>query len=83
MITAALGGQLDAVPFAPDPVFGVLVPSSCPGVPSQVLAPRSTWADPTAYDPQASLLAGLFRKNFQQYDGVTAAMGDSGPIART
>ena len=83
MITAALGGKLDEVPFVPDPVFGVLVPLGCPGVPSEVLAPRGTWPDPAAYDAQASLLADLFRKNFQQFDGVTAAIRDSGPIART
>ena len=81
-ITAALAGKLDEVPFVPDPVFGVLVPLSCPGVPSEVLAPRGTWPDPAAYDAQASLLAGLFRKNFQQFDGVTAAVRDSGPTAR-
>ena len=57
-ITAALAGKLDEVPFVPDPVFGVLVPLSCPGVPSEVLAPRGTWPDPAAYDAQASLLAG-------------------------
>jgi len=82
MITAALAGKLDEVPFVPDPVFGVLVPLSCPGVPSEVLAPRGTWPDPAAYDAQASLLADLFRKNFQQFDGVTAAVRDSGPTAR-
>jgi phosphoenolpyruvate carboxykinase (ATP) len=68
MINAALGGKLDAVPFAPDPVFGVLVPASCPGVPSEVLAPRSTWADPKAYDPQARRLARMFVENFAQFE---------------
>ena len=78
MINAALGGKLDGVAFAPDPVFGVLVPSSCPGVPSEVLAPRSTWADPKAYDPQARKLAHMFVENFAQFgaevsDAVKAA----------
>jgi phosphoenolpyruvate carboxykinase (ATP) len=69
MITAALTGKLEAVPFVPDPVFGVLVPQSCPGVPGEVLTPRGTWPDPAAYDAQASRLAELFRKNFQQFEG--------------
>jgi len=78
MINAALGGKLDGVPFAPDPVFGVLVPSSCPGVPSEVLTPRSRWADPKAYDPQARKLARMFVENFAQLgtqvsDAVRAA----------
>jgi phosphoenolpyruvate carboxykinase (ATP) len=83
MINAALAGTLEAVPFVPDPVFGVLVPQSCPGVPGEVLTPRSTWPDPAAYDAQASRLAELFRKNFQQFEGVPAAVRDSGPAART
>ena len=66
MINAALGGKLEGVAFVPDPVFGVLIPSSCPGVPSEVLAPRSTWADPKAYDPQARKLARMFVENFAQ-----------------
>jgi phosphoenolpyruvate carboxykinase (ATP) len=67
MINAALGGKLEGVAFVPDPVFGVLVPSSCPGVPSEVLTPRSTWADPKAYDPQARKLARMFVENFAQF----------------
>src|SRR5262249_31565859 len=39
MLRAALAGQLAGVPFAPDPLFGVLVPQSCPGVPADVLRP--------------------------------------------
>ncbi|HSB79687.1 MAG TPA: phosphoenolpyruvate carboxykinase (ATP), partial [Candidatus Methylomirabilis sp.] len=78
MINAALEGKLDGVPFAPDPVFGVLVPSSCPGVPGEVLTPRSTWADPKAYDTQARKLARMFVENFTQFgsevsDAVKAA----------
>nr|HPM40879.1 phosphoenolpyruvate carboxykinase (ATP) [bacterium] len=53
--------------FTPDPVFGVLVPDSCPGVPPEVLSPRRTWKDPAAYDRKAAELAERFRKNFSQY----------------
>jgi phosphoenolpyruvate carboxykinase (ATP) len=35
MITAALGGRLDNVNFDQQPVFGLLIPLSCPGVPSE------------------------------------------------
>ncbi len=67
MVNAALGGLLAGVPFAPDPVFGVLVPQSCPGVPAELLQPRGTWKDPAEYDRQVRRLAGLFAKNFEKY----------------
>ncbi len=67
MINAALSGRLHDVVFEPDPVFGVLVPTTCPGVPSEVLQPRNTWEDKAAYDQQARKLAAMFVKNFETY----------------
>jgi phosphoenolpyruvate carboxykinase (ATP) len=67
LLAAALEGSLDGVGTRPDPIFNVLVPESCPGVPSDVLSPRNTWRDGDAYDRKARHLAGLFRKNFEQY----------------
>jgi phosphoenolpyruvate carboxykinase (ATP) len=61
------------VAFAPDPIFGILVPTVCPGVPSKLLRPRDTWADPAEYDRQARMLAELFRRNFKEYE---ADVGD-------
>ena len=72
MITAALEGKLDAVEFEANPIFGMLVPVSCPGVPSEILNPRSTWADKAAYDATAKTLAGKFIKNFEKYAGGVA-----------
>jgi phosphoenolpyruvate carboxykinase (ATP) len=67
IVTAALSGQLDHVHYVTDPVFGLEVPSKVPGVPSDLLAPRTTWADPVAYDAQAAKLAEMFRKNFAAF----------------
>lgn len=67
MITAALEGKLNEVSFDNDPVFGVAIPSECPGVPTEVLNPRHTWKDKKAYDEKAKYLAGLFIKNFEKY----------------
>jgi phosphoenolpyruvate carboxykinase (ATP) len=80
LVRAALGGELAHVPFAPDPVFGVLVPQTCPGVPPEVLRPRDTWANPAGYDQQARHLAALFRDNFKQYAAqVGEAVRQAGP----
>ncbi|MEO5682987.1 MAG: phosphoenolpyruvate carboxykinase (ATP) [Chitinophagaceae bacterium] len=67
MITAALEGKLDGVDVAAHPVFGMLVPVSCPGVPAEILNPRNTWADKTAYDATAFKLASQFISNFKKY----------------
>lgn len=68
MITAALSGALDDVPYETDPVFNVDVPLSCQEVPSTVLKPRDTWADPAAYDAQAQKLAAMFAENFKAFE---------------
>lgn len=70
MVKAILAGTLAEVPAHPDPVFGVWVPESCPGVPPEILQPRNTWADPGAYDAQAARLARMFQENFRQFDGT-------------
>jgi phosphoenolpyruvate carboxykinase (ATP) len=67
MVEAALGGELDDVPTNRDAVFGLEVPRSIEGVPREILDPRSTWADPTAYDRTAAQLADMFVENFQQF----------------
>jgi phosphoenolpyruvate carboxykinase (ATP) len=80
MVTAALSGQLDHAAYLPDRIFGLDVPTTVPGVPSDLLAPRGTWADPAAYDAQAAKLAEMFRKNFAAYaDQVPADVAAAGP----
>jgi len=64
-----------------EPVFGLEVPRHIPGgVPDDVLDPRHTWSDGAAYDAQAARLAGLFRKNFEQFaERVHGAVREAGP----
>jgi phosphoenolpyruvate carboxykinase (ATP) len=73
MIRAALSGALDGVSFSKDPVFNLEIPASCPAVPSDVLNPRNTWSDPSAYDAQAKKLAMMFRENFKVFEGTVGA----------
>jgi phosphoenolpyruvate carboxykinase (ATP) len=55
-----------------DPIFGLLVPTSCPDVPNEVLNPRNTWKDKSAYDAEAKELAERFKKNFEQFAASAA-----------
>jgi phosphoenolpyruvate carboxykinase (ATP) len=68
LLTAALSGELADVDYRTDPVFGFEVPVSVPGVGPRLLDPRSTWADPEAYDRKARELAAMFRDNFAKFD---------------
>jgi phosphoenolpyruvate carboxykinase (ATP) len=80
MVRAALNGLLDGVPTRTDPIFNVEVPTSVPGVPTDVLDPRATWQDKVAYDAQAHRLARMFAQNFAAYaDGVPPTVRSAGP----
>ena len=67
LITAARSGELDKANYERHPVFGLDLPTSCPGVPSEVLNPRATWADTNAYDERAIELARAFAQNYESY----------------
>ena len=67
LLNAALDGKLEKVRFVKDAIFGFEIPTDAPGVPAQVLNPRETWKDKTAYDEKAHHLARLFIENFKQF----------------
>lgn len=73
MITAALEGKLENVTYDTLPIFDLAIPTSCEGVPSEILNPRGTWADKSKYDETANNLAGQFVKNFEQYASETSS----------
>ncbi|MDG1765259.1 MAG: phosphoenolpyruvate carboxykinase (ATP) [Flavobacteriales bacterium] len=68
MITAALNGELDNVTYTQHEVFGLSMPNECPNVPSDLLHPRNTWKDTSAYDTKANELAQKFNANFKKYE---------------
>jgi len=68
MIHAALNGSLEKSKFEKHPVFNMLMPLNCPGVPETFLNPRNTWKNKEEYDAQAKILAALFVENFKQYE---------------
>ncbi|HUQ94918.1 MAG TPA: phosphoenolpyruvate carboxykinase (ATP) [Bryobacteraceae bacterium] len=79
MVQAAVEGKLSVVPMTPHSVFQVLVPSSCPGVPAELLDARSQWADKGAYDRAAADLSGRFRKNFEKFGTVSKEILSAAP----
>jgi phosphoenolpyruvate carboxykinase (ATP) len=80
MVSAALCGELDAQGSEVDPIFGLSIPRQVRDVPTEVLHPRLTWADKSAYDAQAKKLAGMFVENFRQYaDHATAEVLAAAP----
>ena len=79
LVRAVIDGRLAGGPFRPDPVFGVMVPEACPGVPQDILTPRNTWTDKAGYDRTAKELAARFRANFARFGTATAAVREAGP----
>jgi phosphoenolpyruvate carboxykinase (ATP) len=64
LLAAVLSGELAGVDIREDPIFGFQVPVTAPGVDESLLDPRSTWADPEAYDRKARELAQMFVDDF-------------------
>jgi len=79
MVNAAIAGQLDKVPAEPHPVFKVMVPKSCPGVPAEVLDARGQWKDKAAYDRAAEELSVRFKKNFEKFGQVAEPIMAASP----
>ena len=69
MVHAALTGELTDVQYDDNKVFHVLVPRTCPDVPSEILNPRNTWQDKVAYDARAAKLASEFAAHFDKAYG--------------
>ena len=65
MVEACQSGIIDDCDFVHDERFNVDVPTACPGVPSELLDPKSTWADANAYDAAADDLARMFEANVE------------------
>jgi phosphoenolpyruvate carboxykinase (ATP) len=65
LLNAALNGKLNRVEYMKDPVFGFDVPTTCEGVPSDILDPASTWPSRDEYFKKYDGLAARFIENFK------------------
>ncbi len=68
IITAVLNGEMVGAEYESFDIFNLEIPTSCTGVPNQVLNPRKTWENKIAYDESRNKLAMLFTENFQKYE---------------
>ena len=76
--------ELHPTKYAPTktiPYFNIEVPTELPGVDTNILDPRDTYADASEWDEKAKDLAGRFIKNFAKYESNEAgkALVSAGP----
>ena len=69
IVNAALSGQIKDVEYVEDKTFHIMIPKEIPGVPSDVLFPKNTWDDKSAYDQRAKKLAHHFSDHFDKAYG--------------
>jgi len=69
IIDAILDGSILKAETKKIPYFDFEVPTALPGVDTNILDPRNTYADASEWDAKAQDLAARFIKNFTKYTG--------------
>lgn len=90
ILDAIHSGALESAETDVTPVFGLHVPTSCPGVPAALLDPSRSWADGADFDATLRHLGSIYSSNFERYadggafvakelaDAILAAGPDAG-----
>ncbi|WP_100488900.1 phosphoenolpyruvate carboxykinase (ATP) [Sporolactobacillus pectinivorans] len=81
MIQAALDGTFTHAETTTDPIFGLHIPKTCPGIPDNVLMPWKTWSNASEYDRFARQLARKFKDNFRHFPEASEDIRSAGPVA--
>ncbi len=68
IIDAILNGDINKAETKKIPIFDFEVPTSLPGVSTEILDPRDTYADASEWENKAKDLAARFQKNFKKYE---------------
>ena len=81
IIDAILDGSIEKADTKQVPFFNFTVPTELPGVDTNILDPRNTYADAKVWEDKAKDLASRFNKNFAKYEGNEAgkALVKAGP----
>ncbi|MGL4412241.1 MAG: phosphoenolpyruvate carboxykinase (ATP) [Bacteroidales bacterium] len=72
IIDAIIDGSIESAEKIHVPIMNLTAPKSLPGV-SDILDPRSTYADVAEWEAKAKKLAAMYIKNFEQYCDNDAA----------
>jgi phosphoenolpyruvate carboxykinase (ATP) len=62
-----LNGSLEEAGFDQDPVFGLMIPRACEGVPKEILNPKAFAPNGSRHEERSKRLAADFKKNFEQF----------------
>lgn len=72
IIDAILSGDIEKAEMKKLPVFDLDIPTALPGVDTNILDPRNTYANKSEWDEKAKDLADRFVKNFDKYTDTPA-----------
>ncbi|MGI9553797.1 MAG: phosphoenolpyruvate carboxykinase (ATP) [Thermodesulfobacteriota bacterium] len=67
LVSTAIDGTLNKSEFVEVPIFGLSVPTVCPGVDSNLLQPKLSWDNAEEYDSKANELKGLFEEKYKSF----------------
>ncbi|WP_209329303.1 phosphoenolpyruvate carboxykinase (ATP) [Lunatimonas salinarum] len=73
-------GDFEGVPNHVEENFGLSIPTTCPGVPSEILIPENTWSDKARFRKIKDKLVQLFIDNFAKFESkVSPEIRGAGP----
>jgi phosphoenolpyruvate carboxykinase (ATP) len=79
LVSACLDGGLDDVTYETHADLGLHVPTTCPGVPSEILRPSDAWPSHEEYSAASARLRERFRKAFSEFaDAAPPEIRDAG-----
>ena len=80
ILDAIHSGELVKAEYETYETFNLSVPTSCVGVPSELLNPAKSWTGVADFKEEVTKLGGLFVENFKKYaDEATNEVIKAGP----
>ncbi|MEK7622313.1 MAG: phosphoenolpyruvate carboxykinase (ATP) [Patescibacteria group bacterium] len=70
IVTEILEARLGKADYIKMSLFELMIPKQVKGVEAEILNPKNTWLDKSAYEAEAKKLASLFKENFKRFGGI-------------